>query len=220
MIEVSRHVFLTALASACRDPRRRPAGGGRVPERDASDDGCGDRAHGARHGSRRWLASSPGLLRRGCRGACAVSWISRIVTAAATSRQPGSTSATTSSVVARALDGSVQYVAQRLAEQARDRGRMEAILAGMVEGVIVVDPQGRLQLVNDAARRMLKLDVVSVGRPYVETIRHPAIAELVAATLLDREPEPAQFSPPRDPSRTIIARAASGHGGAAHGSWS
>ena len=60
---------------------------------------------------------------------------------------------------------------------------MEAILAGMVEGVIVVDPQGRLQLANDAAQRMLRLDSVAIGRPYVETIRHPAIAELVAAAL-------------------------------------
>ena len=60
--------------------------------------------------------------------------------------------------VARALDDSVQEVGRRLGEQARDRARMEAILAGMVEGVIVVDPQGRLQLVNDAARQMLKLD--------------------------------------------------------------
>ena len=32
------------------------------------------------------------------------------------------------------------------------------MLAGMVEGVIVVDPQARLQLVNDAARQMLRLD--------------------------------------------------------------
>ena len=79
-------------------------------------------------------------------------------------------------VVARSLDESVQEVGRRLAEQARDRGRMEAILAGMVEGVIVVDPQGRLQLANDAAQRMLKLDSVGIGRPYVETIRHPAIA--------------------------------------------
>ena len=85
---------------------------------------------------------------------------------------------------------------------------MEAILAGMVEGVIVVDPQGRLQLANDAARQMLKLDASAIGRPYVETIRHPAIAELVAAALLGRTPEPLQLSPPRDPSRTIMARAA------------
>jgi len=59
--------------------------------------------------------------------------------------------------VARALDASVQEVGRRLDEQARDRTRMEAILAGMVEGVIVVDAHGRLQLVNDAARHMLKL---------------------------------------------------------------
>jgi two-component system phosphate regulon sensor histidine kinase PhoR len=85
---------------------------------------------------------------------------------------------------------------------------MEAVLAGMVEGVIAVDPQGRLQLANDAAQRILKLDVMGIGRPYVETIRHPAVAELVAAVLSNRTPEPAQLSPPRDPSRTIIARAA------------
>src|SRR6185312_9439035 len=60
--------------------------------------------------------------------------------------------------VARALDDSVQVVGRQLAEQARDRSRMEAILAGMIEGVIVVDPQGRLQLVNAAAQKMLKLD--------------------------------------------------------------
>jgi two-component system, OmpR family, phosphate regulon sensor histidine kinase PhoR len=110
--------------------------------------------------------------------------------------------------VARALDDSVQDVGRRLSEQARDRSRMEAILAGMVEGVIVVDAQGRLQLVNAAARQMLKISDPSIGRPYLETIRLPAIAELVAATLSGRRPEPVQFSPPRDESRTIIARAA------------
>src|SRR5205823_3379015 len=110
--------------------------------------------------------------------------------------------------VARALDNSVQVVGRQLAEQARDRARMEAILAGMVEGVIVVDPQGRLQLVNDAAKKMLRLDEdTAIGRHYVESIRHPAIAELVAAALAGRTPEALQMSPPRDTSRTIMARA-------------
>jgi len=118
--------------------------------------------------------------------------------------------------VARALDESVQEVGRRLAEQARDRGRMEAILAGMVEGVIVVDPQGRVQLANDAAQRMLKLDV-ALGRPYVETIRHPAIAELLAAALAGRTPDAVQFTPPRDSARAIIARAAPAATDAAHG---
>src|SRR5580765_1405042 len=119
--------------------------------------------------------------------------------------------------VARALDQSVQEVGRRLAEQARDRARMEAILAGMVEGVIVVDAQGRLQLVNDAAKLMLKLRDVSIGRQYSETIRVPAIADLVAEVLLGHRPEALQLSPPRDPSRAIMARAAPAAGSAEYG---
>jgi len=119
--------------------------------------------------------------------------------------------------VARALDESVQELGRRLAELARDRARSEAILAGMVEGVIVVDPQGHLQIANDAAQRMLRLNDLAVGRHYVETIRHPAIAELVAAALAGRAPEALQLSPPRDPSRTIVARAAPATGGGTHG---
>ncbi len=120
--------------------------------------------------------------------------------------------------VARALDDSVQAVGRQLAEQARDRSRMEAILAGMIEGVIVVDPQGHLQLVNDAARRMLKLDPqLTLGHHYVEAIRHPAIAELVGSALSGKTPQTLELSPPRDATRTIMARAAAAAGGSAHG---
>jgi two-component system, OmpR family, phosphate regulon sensor histidine kinase PhoR len=120
-------------------------------------------------------------------------------------------------MVARALDGSVQELGRRLAEQARDRAQMEAILAGMIEGVIVVDPQGGLQLANDAAHRMLRLDGLALGRHYVETIRHPAIAALVATALAGRVPAGLELSPPRDPSRTIVARAAPVASNGAHG---
>jgi two-component system phosphate regulon sensor histidine kinase PhoR len=119
--------------------------------------------------------------------------------------------------VARALDESVQEVGRQLTEQARDHARMEAILAGMIEGVVVIDPQARLQLVNAAARQMLKLDNVALGRNYVETIRLPAIADLVASVLFGKQRNSLQFSPPRDPSRTIMATAAPATGGAEHG---
>lgn len=115
-------------------------------------------------------------------------------------------------VVARALDESVQEIGRQLQIQDRDRARMEAVLGGMVEGVIVVDSHGRLQLLNPAARRMLRLQDAAIGRPYIETIRLPAIAELVAKTLTGESPEPLQFAPPRDDSRTIIARAAAAAG--------
>jgi two-component system phosphate regulon sensor histidine kinase PhoR len=121
--------------------------------------------------------------------------------------------------VARALDEAVQELARQLGRQVRDRARMEAILAGMMEGVIVVDAQSRLELVNDAARQMLKLGETAIGRQYVETIRLPAIVELVPQVLAGRTPGAVQFSPPRDPARTIMATAApaAGASGGQHG---
>lgn len=108
----------------------------------------------------------------------------------------------------RAVDGATQELGGRLVELARDRERMAAVLAGMIEGVIVVDPQGRVQLLNDAARQMLKIDDLAIRRHYVETIRHPAIVELVRAALGGYLPASVQLSPPRDAQRTIAARAA------------
>ena len=119
--------------------------------------------------------------------------------------------------VARSLDESIHQLGGRLAELARDRGRMAAILGGMIEGVIVVDPQGRLQLVNHAAEEMLKLAEPPIGRHYVETIRLPGMIDLVTDALRGDAPRSIEIAPPRDPSRTVIARAAPAPAGAAHG---
>jgi len=109
---------------------------------------------------------------------------------------------------ARKIDAAVRRLGDRIGDLARDRARTDALLTGMIEGVIAVDPQGRLQLVNDAATQMLKLEEFAIGRHYVETIRHPVIADLVGAALSGQTPASVQLSPPRDPSRTIMARAA------------
>ena len=110
--------------------------------------------------------------------------------------------------VARTLDDSVQELGRHMSELQRDRGRMEAILSGMVEGVVVLDAQGRTQLVNNAARRMLRIDGLAVGRHYLDDVRHPAIVTIAAAVLKGQMPEPVQFSPSHDPSCTIMARGA------------
>jgi len=120
--------------------------------------------------------------------------------------------------VARVLDTSVQELGRRLAELSRDRARMEAILSGMAEGVLVVDRAGRLQLVNDAAQAMLKVDASTIGRPYVEVIRHPDIPAQLEAALRGDDVDGREFSMARDPGRTFISRAApvapTGGGGA------
>lgn len=86
-------------------------------------------------------------------------------------------------MVARVLDSAIRDIGQRATELAMDRARMEAILSGMSEGVLVVDAQGRIQLVNAAARRMLRLTATADGRHYLEIVRRPDIAGQVGTAL-------------------------------------
>ncbi|MGE0392026.1 MAG: ATP-binding protein [Vicinamibacterales bacterium] len=109
--------------------------------------------------------------------------------------------------VARVLDASVQQLGSRIEELTRDRARTEAVLAGMVEGVLVVDRQGRLQLVNGAARAMLAVDASAIGRPYLEVVRDPDVAAQISGALGGRTPESRELSLIRDPGRTFVARA-------------
>ena len=110
--------------------------------------------------------------------------------------------------VARALDDSVREIGQRAADLESDRARMEAILGGMIEGVLVVNEQGRVQLVNTAARRMLRLQDGSEGRHYLEIVRQPDIAERLGATLRGDTTEGLELALPRESDRSIIARSA------------
>ena len=120
--------------------------------------------------------------------------------------------------VARLFDASVQELGRRIEELSRDRARMEAILTGMVEGVLVVDRQGRVQIINRAAQAMLRVDDQAAGRPYVEVIRHPDIASQLATALRGEAGDIRQLALVQDPGRTFVARAAAvaaaGGGGA------
>jgi two-component system, OmpR family, phosphate regulon sensor histidine kinase PhoR len=120
--------------------------------------------------------------------------------------------------VARVLDTSVHDLGRRLDQLARDRAHMEAILGGMVEGVLVLDRQGRVQLVNRAAQQMLAVDASAVGRRYLEVIRHPDISAQLTAALRGSDVEPHELPLGRDSSRVFVARAApvsaAGGGGA------
>jgi two-component system, OmpR family, phosphate regulon sensor histidine kinase PhoR len=120
--------------------------------------------------------------------------------------------------VARVLDLSVQELGRRIEELSRDRARMEAILSGMVEGVLVVDRQGRLQLVNRAAQAMLRVDASAIGHRYLEVIRQPDISNQLASALRGEAVDSRELALIRDPGRTFVARAAAvaaGGGGGA-----
>jgi two-component system phosphate regulon sensor histidine kinase PhoR len=110
--------------------------------------------------------------------------------------------------VARAMDQAIQELGRRVDELSRDRTRMVAILASMVEGVLVVDDQGRLQHVNDAARRMLSLQHDAINHSYLEAIRHPGIVDQLSRVLEGEQPAGLELSVTRDVTRTLVARVA------------
>jgi two-component system phosphate regulon sensor histidine kinase PhoR len=110
--------------------------------------------------------------------------------------------------VAQVLDHSVQELGQRLDELARDRALMRAILSGMIEGVLVVDAAGRLQLANAAARDMLGLSERDTGRHYLEIVRHPGVASQIGSALDGHDAAGVEIILNRNPDRTFVARAA------------
>jgi two-component system phosphate regulon sensor histidine kinase PhoR len=89
-----------------------------------------------------------------------------------------------------------------------DRARLAAILGGMIEGVLVINDHGRLQLANDAARRMLRMDAAAEGRHYPEIVRHPAVAQQIATVLAGGVSKSVELTALRDPGVTLIARTA------------
>ena len=119
--------------------------------------------------------------------------------------------------VARSLDAVVVELGVRVADLARNRARMEAILAGMVEGVLVLDEDGRVRLVNEAARRMLGITDEGIGRRYTGSIRHPDIVAQIGRALRGEEPSGVELTFGVDSSRVLIARAAPTRGPAGAG---
>src|SRR3954470_10487192 len=111
-------------------------------------------------------------------------------------------------VVARLLDDSIREVSNRVSQRETDRARMEAILNGMSEGVLVVTPQGRLQFVNGAARRMLKVEEPPEGHHYLEVARHPDIAGEINAALHGLSGGGRELTLGGDSGATFIARGA------------
>lgn len=108
--------------------------------------------------------------------------------------------------VARAVNAAGASLDARLGDLARDRARLEAVLSGMVEGVIVVNEQGQVQIANEAARRLLRLEASPIGRRYVELIRHPDIAQQITQALQGERPGGLELAIGREPGQTFIAR--------------
>ncbi len=107
--------------------------------------------------------------------------------------------------VANVLDTTARELGARLREVERERARTDAILSAMVEGVLLVDSGGRLVLSNPAARQLLNLPNAATGLHYLEVVREPAIAGLLASVLEGLPAAPVEVELDRAPARRVMA---------------
>jgi two-component system, OmpR family, phosphate regulon sensor histidine kinase PhoR len=82
--------------------------------------------------------------------------------------------------LARALNTMAENLQEKLADLGAEQARSAGILESMAEGLIAVDQQGRIELMNASARRIFRLALDAVeGRHLVEVIRHPDVMALM-----------------------------------------
>jgi two-component system, OmpR family, phosphate regulon sensor histidine kinase PhoR len=82
------------------------------------------------------------------------------------------------------LNKAFTQMAIRLRDQIQaletEQGKLEAVLAHMTDGVLIVDETSRVELINPAAQRMFEVgEETAIRRSVVEVIRHHQLVDLV-----------------------------------------
>ena len=94
-----------------------------------------------------------------------------------------------------------------------ERDHLQEILASMSEGVLVVDRDGRAQMINPAFYRLFDLVGDFTGRPALEIIRHPGFARVIEDTLRHGMPQGSQIVLTSPERRTLLLTSAALSGG-------
>ena len=89
--------------------------------------------------------------------------------------------------LAGALNQMSRQLETRLRELTNEKAHLAGILAGMTEGVLVVDAAGKLRLLNTALRQAFGLTDEALGKTVLEVFRDAGLAELIAGAPAARE---------------------------------
>jgi two-component system, OmpR family, phosphate regulon sensor histidine kinase PhoR len=96
----------------------------------------------------------------------------------------------------------------RFTEITEDRTRLHAILSSMVEGVLVLDRDSRILLLNSAIEDMFHLEeAAAVGRPLIEVFRHRPLHQLVQKALESGTEQAAELVMPMPQERVFSVQA-------------
>jgi two-component system phosphate regulon sensor histidine kinase PhoR len=88
-------------------------------------------------------------------------------------------------VLGRTLDKLARGLSSSMQELRGERDRIAGILEGMQEGVLLLDAQRHIVVLNPALREMLLLPADAIGKPLLEVLRNAELRDLFAAAADD-----------------------------------
>lgn len=107
--------------------------------------------------------------------------------------------------LARVMNEMADRLQGEMDRLAAERNRLDAILRGMGEGLLVTDAAGSIALVNPAFRALFELSADPLGRPLAETCRHPALLDSFRQVLEERSEQVVEVILPRPVEVTLLA---------------
>ena len=97
--------------------------------------------------------------------------------------------------ISEAMNKMALQLEERINQITAQQNQQEAILSSMLEGVIAVDSQGEIILLNQSAERMLGISQRQAqGKGIEEMIRNPGLQNLVQKTFLAQKPLKAELA--------------------------
>lgn len=106
------------------------------------------------------------------------------------------------------LDRLAGGMAATLSDLRGERDLQKRILEAMHEGVVVVDGDGRIVLVNPALRAMLLLGADAVGKLLIETVRHAQLHTMLENARAARDDRQVELELPGLKPRRMLVQAA------------
>jgi two-component system phosphate regulon sensor histidine kinase PhoR len=102
------------------------------------------------------------------------------------------------------LNRMAEVTGEKIEALSKALAESQALLAGMEEGVLIVDLHGRVQKVNGAMEAILSHAYPSdIGKHYLEVFRDPELNELIQETLASKQGQQRTLSPLSQPGRSF-----------------
>jgi two-component system phosphate regulon sensor histidine kinase PhoR len=104
---------------------------------------------------------------------------------------------------ARSMDELNANWKKTLQERLKEKDHLQRVLKEMAEGVLVVDERGRIQMVNEALRRLFSLPQEVIGKSLLELIRHSELEDAVHQAITTGKRSTFDLTLPSSPGKNV-----------------